>query len=73
MGGHTRSVDRPKPLNDALGSKGENHAPLFAKPPVVGSARHRLPPKYLGWSECARARAFSGLVVHSTLREGWPT
>jgi hypothetical protein len=23
LGGHTRSVDRPKPLNDALGSKGE--------------------------------------------------
>jgi hypothetical protein len=27
---------------------------------VVGSAGHRLPTKYLGWSECARFRGFSG-------------
>src|SRR6266852_2593488 len=32
----------------------------FAKPPVVGSAGHRLPAKYLGWSGCARFKGFLG-------------
>jgi hypothetical protein len=42
------------------GRREKDHAPLFAKPPVVGSAWHRLPAKYLGWSGCARFRGFLG-------------
>jgi len=33
LGGHTRSVDRPKPLNDALGSKGERSSTTIRQAP----------------------------------------
>src|SRR6266404_4145366 len=33
LGGHTRSVDRPKPLNDALGSKGERSCTTIRQAP----------------------------------------
>src|SRR5258708_1874163 len=51
-------------------SERDHDAPLFAKPPVVGSDGNRLPAKYLGWSESARSRGFSGLVrVHPDSEE----
>src|SRR6266446_8784227 len=73
--GHTRSVNRPTlfKLTHQGRREGDHDAPLFAKPPMVGSAGHRLPAKYLGWSECARSRGFSGLVVHGTPQDGRPT
>jgi hypothetical protein len=73
--GHTRSVNRPTlfKLTHQGRREGDHDAPLFAEPSVVGSAGHRLPAKYLGWSECARSRGFSGLVVHGTLQDGRPT
>ena len=64
----------PRFFIDASGRReGDHDAPLFARPPVVGSAGHRLPTKYLGWLECARSRGFSGLVAHGTPQDGPPT
>src|SRR5260221_14795563 len=44
----------PRPLAmsslSMCSSRGSTQPP-FAKPPVVGSACHRLPAKYLSWSE----------------------
>ena len=45
LGGHTRSVDRPKPLNDAFGSKGERSCTTIRQAPGGWQCRESASPK----------------------------